>query len=193
MRGYPDGLSWDDNPNAPVHLWRRYTRAKQRDIAMSDTSSFRQVLIDFVGNGSLHRATVSPPKHMVEPDQPERFVFFEAPFSTGVAEFLEKLLAAAWCIDTSGGVEQGRLYGIRLAADLRRESADLAGSPDDMQLLEKGFGGDDIGAVGPHRIHYARADVVDLFVTPLVARRLRDALDTVDLLYVENARLQQDR
>lgn len=160
---------------------------------MNDPTSYRQVLIDFVGNGSLHRAIVSPPPHMAEPDQPERVVFFEAPFDNGKGAYLEKLLASAWCVDTAGWCESGLIYNIQSAADLRSDSSNRTGTPDDLQLFETGAGGNGLYALGHNRIHYARIDVVDLFVTPRVARRLRDALDTIELLYAEQARLRKDQ
>lgn len=160
---------------------------------MNEMSSYRQTLIDLIGNGSLHRAIVIPPRHMTDPEQPERVVFFEAPFNTGIGAYFEKLLASAWCIDTTDWCRNGLIYGIRSASDLRRDSASRTDTPDDLRLFETGCGGNSRYAVGIERIHYARVDVVDFFVTPHVARRLREALDAIELLYAEDARRHKDQ
>lgn len=150
----------------------------------------RRIPIHALGNGVLHRAIVSLPRHMTERDRPlqERFIFFEAPSRQGACQYLERLLATAWCTDTADWGELGLIYNIDDAAELQRSryGADETG---ELSVLECGCGGDGIEAVGEHRVHYARDRDVDVFTTPRVAVRLRELLAQVDHLYeVEPAR-----
>lgn len=155
---------------------------------MNSSSKYSEMPITAIGNGILYRAVVSLPSHMTERDQPlqERIVFFEAPSIEGRVRYLEELLAKVWCIDTEGWCESGYIYNIYSADELRRNSFS-SGQANDLQLFETGAGGMGIEVIGSDRIHYARSDRVDLFVTPRVAARLRAALDTIDILYAEEA------
>lgn len=122
---------------------------------------------------TLYRAIVSLPKSLCERDRPmqERIVFFEGPYGftrrskLGAAEVLEKLLALAWSTDTTGWCEDGYIYNI----SREREILDEAMGEGDSRLLEISWG-------GPERIGYARAEDVDLFVSPLQVKRLRAAM-----------------
>ncbi|RRH82310.1 hypothetical protein EH244_27050 [Variovorax beijingensis] len=123
---------------------------------------------------TLYRVFVGLPAFMCERDRPmqERTVFFEAPYdyasgsNAGAAEVLEKLLTLAWGVDASGWCEEGFAYNLRRA----REILDEAMGEGDSRLLEIGWG-------GPERISYARAEDVDLFVTPRQNKRIRAALE----------------
>ncbi len=145
----------------------------------------RNLPITSLGNGILHRAIVSLPPRMTEPDRPlqERIVFFEAPTVPGCSgKYLENLLAAAWCVDTSGWYEKGFVYNINTAA----EQFSYAFGPEstgELRLFETGRGGEVGLAVGPDRIHYARATDVDLLVSPRVAARLHELSDMIEDLY----------
>lgn len=157
---------------------------------MNNSTSPRQMPITAIGNGILYRAIVSLPSHMTERDQPlqERIVFFESPSSEGCCQYLEELLAKVWCIDTDGWCDSGYIYNVHSADELRRNSYSGSDQPADLKLFEVGAGGNGIYAVGPDQIHYARGHGVDLFVTPRVAARLREALDIIELLYAAEAR-----
>lgn len=138
-----------------------------------------------LGNGTLHRAIVSLPPRMTEPDRPlqERIVFFESPTGPSRSgEHLEKLLAAAWCVDTTGWCERGFIYNINTAA----EQYSYAFGPEstgELRLFETGRGGEVGLAVVRDRIHYARAADVDLLVSPRVAARLHELSDIIEDLY----------
>lgn len=141
--------------------------------------------ITSIGNGFLHRAIVSLPPRMTEPDRPlqERIVFFEAPTTPcRSGEYLEKLLAAAWCVDTTGWCERGFIYNINSAAD-QYSYAFGQESSGELRLFETGRGGEVGLAVGQDRIHYARAADVDLLVSPRVATRLHELSGMIEELY----------
>jgi len=158
----------------------------------------RSVPITALGNGVLHRAIVSLPQHMTERDRPlqERIVFFEVPAShrsrgaftsSGSGEHLERLLATAWCIDTTNWCENGYLYNINTAQELYGNAFGHEATGE-LRLFETGCGGETFPAIGPGRIHYARAGDVDLFVPPRVVTRLRELSDVIEDLYgVETA------
>lgn len=122
---------------------------------------------------TLYRAIVSLPNGLCEHDRPmqERIVFFEGPHdfmrrsNAGAAEVLEKLLGLAWSADTAGWCEDGYIYNITRERDVLDEGM----GEGDTRLLEIGWG-------GTPRIHYAKAEDVDLFVSPRQAKRLRAAL-----------------
>lgn len=158
---------------------------------MASSSMFRQESIADLAYGRLHRAVVALPKWLAEPDEPiqERIVFFESELSTGAGQHLEELLGKVWCLDTKDWRELGFIYNIHSAADLRRDAFDPA-APGDLYLFETGCGGNGLSAVGPNRIHYARANTIDLFVRPRVARRLSEVMDAIEMMYVEDARLR---
>lgn len=146
----------------------------------------RIVPITALGNGLLHRAIVSLPQHMTERDKPlqERIVFFEVPAGTDVGrgEYLEKLLAVTWGIDTTNWCENGYLYNINTTQDLYSYAFGLEDTGE-LRLFETGCGGDLMPAIGPNRIHYARAADVDMFVPPKVAARLRELSEVIEDLY----------
>lgn len=145
-----------------------------------------------LASGTLHRAIVSLPLHLCEPNRPlqDRIVFFEAPHGARCDKHLETLLAAAWCEDTTDWCERGFIYNINTARELLRDWSIGNQASGDLRLFETGAGGDCAPAVGPDRIHYARAADVDMFVTPRVAARLRATLAHVEHLYdVEPTRL----
>ncbi|MBT2333595.1 hypothetical protein J7E49_06720 [Variovorax paradoxus] len=122
---------------------------------------------------SLYRVFVSLPPSMCDRDRQlqERIVFFEAPYNyangstAGAAEVLEKLLTLAWGVDAAGWCEEGFAYNLRR----EREIVDEAMGEGDTRLLEIGWG-------GTPNISYAKAEDVDLFVSPLQVKRLRAAL-----------------
>jgi hypothetical protein len=106
-----------------------------------------------LGNGVLHRAIVSLPEHMTERDHPmqERIVFFETPSSDTCARHLEQLLAAAWCVDTKEWCENGYIYNVHSAYDMKRDAFGDA-ETGELYLFEIGAGGNGEPAVGPQRI-----------------------------------------
>ena len=122
---------------------------------------------------TLYRVFVGLPAFMCDRDRPmqERTVFFEAPYNyangstAGAAEVLEKLLTLAWGVDASGWCESGFAYNLCR----EREIIDGAMGKGDSRLLEVGWG-------GTEGIHYAKADDIDLFVSPRQAKRVRAAL-----------------
>jgi len=158
---------------------------------MDTRSMFPHESIADLAAGRLRRAIVGLPKWMAEPDEPiqERIVFFESPLPTGAAKYLEELLAKVWCLDTEGWAADGFIYNTHSAADLRRDAFDPK-APGELYLFETGCGGQGMRAVGPTRIHYARANTIDLFVRPRVARRLSEVMDTIEMMYEEDARLR---
>lgn len=143
------------------------------------------------GNGRLYRAFVSLPNHMANGSLEERVVFFESQTEQATGEYLEALLEKVWCVDTKGWCEDGFIYNIYSARELHEQSLDDANGPSDLMLFETGAGGTGIEAIGPNRTHYAQADTVDMFVTPRVARRLRDALEAIELARVGEAQRRQ--
>jgi hypothetical protein len=156
---------------------------------MDHRSMPNQLSIADLAGGRLRRAIVGLPKWLAEPDEPiqERIVFFESPLANGAGKYLQDLLGQVWCLDTADWLEQGYIYNVHSAADLLRDSFSPA-APGDLYLFETGCGGDSMHAVGPNRVHYARANTVDLFVRPRVARRLGDVIDTIEMMYAEDAR-----
>lgn len=80
------------------------------------------------------------------------------------------------------------IYNINSARELYEQSLNETNGPSDLMLFETGAGGTGIEAIGPNRTHYAQADTVDMFVTPRVARRLRDALEAIELARSDEAR-----
>jgi hypothetical protein len=140
------------------------------------------------GKARLYRAFVSLPKHMAGEALEERIVFFESKSEKGVGAHLEALLEKIWCVDTTGWCEDGYIYNINSARELHEQSLNDTAGPSDLMLFETGWGGNGIEAIGPNRTHYAQADVVDMFVTPRVARRLRDALDAIELARADEPR-----
>lgn len=141
-----------------------------------------------LGNGILHRAIVALPSCMVGADRPlqERVVFFEAPSEFAAAAHLERLLASAWCTDTTQWAERGHIYNVEAVRERlhdERSSSFAEPAAGELRLLDTGCGGDGPGAVGPDRIHFARAADVDLFVTPRVAERLRALLAQIEAMY----------
>jgi hypothetical protein len=154
--------------------------------------SFHQAPIETVANGLLFRAHVSLPPEVAYSDEgapPERIVFFEAPNDNEAAAYLEDLLAKVWCIDTTGWLEGMHILYMCSIQELRAMSA-TTGVENDLQLFELGTGGPDIEIVRDSQISYARANQVDLYVSPRVALRLRDALDTIEAMYLANASSQ---
>lgn len=149
---------------------------------MSDSAKhLRQQAATVAGNARLYRAIVTLPQHMSNGRLEERIVFFESKSDQGVGGHLEALLEKAWCVDTKGWCEDGCIYNINSARELHDHSINDTDGPSDLMLFEIGGGGTGIEAIGPNRTHYAHADTVDLFVTPRVARRLRDALDAIEV------------
>lgn len=144
------------------------------------------------GNGRLYRAIVSLPHGMANGALEERIVFFETQAEQGAGRCLEELLSKVWCIDTRGWCEDGFIYNVNSARELHSYSVDDENGPHDLMLFETGGGGTGIEAIGPNRTHYAQADTVDMFVTPRVARRLRDALDTIELMRADEPRRRKN-
>lgn len=140
------------------------------------------------GNARLYRAIVTLPQHMASGAFEERIVFFESKSDQSAGLCLESLLEKVWCVDTKGWCEDGCIYNINSARELHESSLNDEGKPSDLMLFETGAGGNGIEAIGPNRTHYAQADMVDMFVTPRVARRLRDALDAIELARADEPR-----
>lgn len=155
---------------------------------MNNPANYLQQPATLAGNARLYRAIVSLPQQMANGSFDERIVFFESKTEAGVGAHLESLLEKVWCIDTKGWCEDGYIYNINSARELHEQSNNDSAGPNDLMLFETGTGGVGIHAIGPNRTHYAQADVVDMFVTPRVARRLRDALDAIELARADEAR-----
>lgn len=140
-----------------------------------------------LASGFLHRAIVSLPLRLCDRGREitERIVFFECPrFMADEAVHLERLLAAAWCIDTTDWCQDGYIYNITSAHDRITGNASFSEHPDvELRLFDTGCGGDGPSAVGPDRTHYARADQIDLLVSPRVAVRLQEHMATIEAMY----------
>jgi hypothetical protein len=158
---------------------------------MNKPANYLQQSATLAGNARLYRAIVSLPEHMASGRLEERIVFFESKTEQGVGAHLEALLEKVWSVDTKGWCEDGYIYNINSARELHEQSLNDTNGPSDLMLFETGAGGSGIEAIGPNRTHYAQADVVDMFVTPRVARRLRDALDAIELARAGEARRRQ--
>lgn len=148
---------------------------------MNKPTNFLQRPATLAGNARLYRAIVSLPERMTNGRLEERVVFFESQTEEGVGAHLEALLEKVWCVDTKGWCEDGYIYNVNSARELHEQSVNDTNGPNDLMLFETGAGGNGIEAIGPNRTHYAQADVVDMFVTPRISRRLRDALDAIEL------------
>lgn len=159
---------------------------------MNKPANYLQQPVTLAGNARLYRAIVSLPQHMASEALDERIVFFESKTESGVGAYLEELLAKVWCVDTKGWCEDGYIYNINSARELHDQSFNNGG-PSDLMLFETGSGGNGIEAIGPNRTHYAQADTVDMFVTPRVSRRLRDALEAIELARADEARRRQGK
>ena len=157
---------------------------------MTKTANYLRQPVTLAGNARLYRAIVSLPQHMASEGLDERIVFFESNTEQGVGAYLEGLLAMVWCVETKGWCEDGYIYNINSARQLHEQSFN-DGEPSDLMLFETGGGGNGIEAIGPNRTHYARANSVDMFVTPRVARRLRDALEAIELARADEPRRRQ--
>lgn len=155
---------------------------------MNTRANYLRQPVTLAGNGRLYRAIVSLPKEMSSEALEERVVFFEVKSGESAGRYLESLLEKVWCIDTKDWCEDGHIYNVNSAIELHGYSLGDNGGPNDLMLFETGGGGNGIEAIGPNRTHYAQADAVDMFVTPRVARRLRDALDAIELARVDDAR-----
>lgn len=148
---------------------------------------FMEAPIESVGNGLLFRAIVCLPDMLDMQKQPlDRIVFFEAPDDDTADQYLEELLAKAWCVDTTGWVEKYYIQQVFSVDELRCMSSSKAPA-NDLQLFELGTGGSESSVVTAEQIRYARSSRVDLFVSPRLGMRLRDALDTIDSLYMTKA------
>lgn len=158
---------------------------------MNKPANYLRQPVTLAGNARLYRAFVILPQHMASGGLEERIVFFESKSEQGVGEYLESLLEKVWCVDTKDWCADGHIYNINSARELHAQSFNDNGGPSDLMLFETGAGGNGIGAIGPNRTHYAQADVVDMFVTPRVARRLRDALDAIELARADEARRRE--
>ncbi|WP_139143928.1 MULTISPECIES: hypothetical protein [unclassified Janthinobacterium] len=155
---------------------------------MNKPANYLRQPATFAGNGRLYRGIVSLPNHMTNGAFEERIVFFESKTEQAVGAHLEALLEKVWCVDTKGWCDDGMIYNINSARELHEQSLNETNGPSDLMLFETGAGGTGIEAIGPNRTHYAQADTVDMFVTPRVARRLRDALEAIELARSDEAR-----
>lgn len=162
--------------------------ASEEKPTMNKLANYLHQPVTLAGNARLYRAIVSLPQPMTSGALEERIVFFESKSDQSIGAYLEGLLERVWCVDTKGWCEAGFIYNINSARELHASSFNDEGGPSDLMLFETGSGGDGIEAIGPNRTHYAQADVVDMFVTPRVARRLRDALDAIELARADEAR-----
>lgn len=131
----------------------------------------------------LHRAIVAVPGAHYE-SYAERVVFFEVPLRANPARHLEQLLAVLWHQDTTGWAEDGAIYNIDNAGELAKSGGAGQADEDGLYLLEVGSGKE---GIGPHRVYYARADHVDLYVSPRLATRLQGALAMTEALYAQQA------
>jgi hypothetical protein len=158
-----------------------------RTPARSKKQPVRRTPVTALASGSLHRAIVSLPLQLCDRDSEitERIVFFECPrFRADEAGHLERLLAAAWCIDTTNWCEDGHIYNITSAHDRITGDTSFSEHPDvELRLFDTGCGGDGPNVVGPDRTHYARADQIDLLVSPRVAVRLQAHMATIEAMY----------
>jgi hypothetical protein len=157
------------------------------DLQMTSTH-FLEAPIESVGTALLFRAIVSLPPELAggKTLRPERIVFFEAPDDNTADTYLEELLAKMWGIDTTGWVESYFIHSVFSVAELRCMATSSAPA-NDLQLFELGNGGHESTVITSEHIRYARSSQVDLFVSPQVSIRLRDALDTIDALYMTKA------
>jgi hypothetical protein len=155
---------------------------------MNKPTNYLRQPLTLAGNARLYRAIVSLPQQMAGEALEERIIFFESKTDQGVGAYLESVLEKVWCIDTKGWCDDGYIYNINSARELHEQSLNDSAGPSDLMLFETGGGGNGIEAIGPNRTHYAQADAVDMFVTPRVARRLRDALDAIELARAGEAR-----
>lgn len=155
---------------------------------MNNPTNYLRQPVTMTGNARLYRAIVSLPPTMSNGHLEERIVFFETNSEQSVGAYLERLLELAWSVDTKGWCEAGFIYNINSTRELHESSVNDEGGPSDLMLFETGAGGNGIESIGPNRTHYAQADGVDLFVTPRVARRLRDALDAIEMARADEAR-----
>lgn len=137
----------------------------------------------------LFRARICLPKDMIEEDEPlmDRMVFFESPSADQSAAIIEALIAIAWQTDTRGWVDDDCIYDIEPATAIRSLSS--IPTDNDIHIFEDGIGGDIDQAIGPERIRYVRAKHVDLYVSPPVSTLLHDALDAIEGLFAEQAKL----
>jgi len=111
---------------------------------------------------TLHRAIVTISGRLCTQGRSvqERIVFFEAPCEGLQSTFreacyvLERLLHAAWNVDTAGWCELGTVWDIKAHHELLARGT----SSGDLRLLELGWSG-----VSPV---FAKAENVDAFVTP---------------------------
>ena len=134
----------------------------------------------------LYRAIVDLPDCLAAPDRSarSRIIFFESSSGMRPEQQLERLLAVAWGLDTSCWFERGYAYNLSSARDrLTGDESFVEDEGGDLRLFDIGAGGDGLDAVGPDRIHFARAADVDLFTTPRVAERLQACLVEIERLY----------
>jgi hypothetical protein len=135
--------------------------------------------------GTLYRATVCVDDVLGESadEAHERVVFFEAPPLVHPGLHIEKLLAAAWCIEYADWLERGQIYGVESGQSLLASSYGAVDTGE-LRLFEIGAGGEPDEAIGPDRIRYARAHEIDLFVTPRATARLLQHISTIEAMYV---------
>lgn len=120
----------------------------------------------YQAHGRLYRAIVSLPEHMCEAGRPlqERWVFFDCPASEDPGAWLERLLALAWNINTTGWGASGCIYNVQHARELIAQND----ADDDTALFECAWGSEGTQHVEPHEVDY--------FCTPRVRARLETAL-----------------
>jgi hypothetical protein len=153
-----------------------------------NNTNFLDAPIESVGTGLLFRAIVNVPPELASDNtlSPQRIVFFEAQDDDAADTHLEELLAKMWGVDTTGWIESYFIHSVYSVAELRCMSSSAAPA-NDLQLFEMGTGGNEGTVVSHDQIRYARSDQVDLFVSPRVSVRLRDAMDTIDAMYLAKA------
>jgi hypothetical protein len=136
----------------------------------------------------LFRAFVRPPVPPGAPARDERIVFFDTTRPTDPAGDLERQLAEAWGETTVDWSRSGAIAVVESHARL----VEIGTSADPtLRVLETGIGGDGPYAVGPERIHYARAGDVDVLVDGAARAKLEAALATVESLYAREAAMRR--
>lgn len=145
-----------------------------------------------MGIGQLHRAIVDLPDSLAQPDRPlqSRIIFFESPGDRPARERLVQILSTAWCIDASELARRGMITSVLSAAEMLHHREHNATG--DLVYFVTGSGGESVPAVGPERLHFARAHDVDLFTTPRLTARLQETLRLIEDLYeAEPSRLKR--
>ncbi|MCW5323714.1 hypothetical protein D5039_21990 [Verminephrobacter aporrectodeae subsp. tuberculatae] len=133
--------------------------------------------IHLLTEGELFRAFVTLPEHMCPDGQPrhERVVFFEVFNKSNALIYLQPLLAHAWVQDTSDWVKHGYIHGIEL---VRTRQYNGLSENRDVRVFELDSNHKD--CIRRDGVYYANPAQVDLFTSPKVQIRLRQALRSIE-------------